>query len=96
MSRLRTGRSRTMLDDIYRWFTEGFDTANPEGCQGPARGGEFVMGSKLTRLSEGDDLMSIEDNNKALIRRYFDFLNRKDLPSEKAPSRWNRPEKNYW
>jgi hypothetical protein len=54
------------------------------------------MGSKLTRLSEGDVLMSIEDNNKALVRRYFDFLNQKNLPSEEAPSRWNRPEKKYW
>jgi hypothetical protein len=28
MSRLRTGHSRTMLADIYNWFTEGFDTAD--------------------------------------------------------------------
>jgi predicted ATPase len=28
MSRLRTGRSRTMLDDIYNLFTEGFDTTD--------------------------------------------------------------------
>jgi hypothetical protein len=26
--------------------------------------------------------MSVEDDNKALIRGYFDLLNRKDLPTE--------------
>ena len=28
---------RTMLAEVYNWFTEGFDTADLVGCQSPAR-----------------------------------------------------------
>ena len=33
----RRDEARTMLAEIYNWFTEGFDTARPEGRQGAAR-----------------------------------------------------------
>jgi steroid delta-isomerase-like uncharacterized protein len=31
-----------------------------------------------------DDLMSIEEDNKALVRRYIDLFNRNDLPTEEV------------
>jgi tetratricopeptide (TPR) repeat protein len=33
----RPDEARVMLAEIYNWFTEGFDTADFEGRQGPAR-----------------------------------------------------------
>jgi hypothetical protein len=42
------------------------------------------VGNNWQAFSEGDDLMSVEDDNKALVRRYYDLFNRNDLPTEEV------------
>jgi hypothetical protein len=41
----RRDEARTMLADIYNWFTEGFDTAELKGRQIPARRTERIAGT---------------------------------------------------
>ena len=45
----------------------------------------YLVGNNWQAFSQGDDLMSIvEEDNKALVRRYIDLLNKKALPTEEA------------